>query len=79
MNEYQIKVIPQMSEKVLRYREKHKKCQYCKHLKMVVPVIDVPSYQLCCAKEKIIRDCLPDMTSIRRICSCYEVDKNRYE
>ena len=61
------------------YREKHKKCQYCKHLKIVVPQINVPSYQLCCAKGKIIRDYLLDMTSVMRICSCYEVDGNRYE
>ncbi len=79
MNGGQIKIIPKMSEKVLKYREKHKKCQYCKHLKIVVPQINVPSYQLCCAKGKIIRDYLPDMTSVRRICSCYEVDENRYE
>lgn len=37
MNEGQIKITPKMSEKVLKYREKHKKCQYCKHLKIVVP------------------------------------------
>lgn len=79
MNEGQIKITPKMSEKILKYREKHKKRQYCKHLKIVVPQINVPSYQLCCAKGKIIRDYLPDMTSVMRICSCYEVDGNRYE
>lgn len=79
MNEGQIKIIQKMSEKVLKYIEKHKKCQYCKHLKIVVLQINVPSYQLCCSKGKIIIDYLSDMTSVRRICSCYEVDGNRYE
>ncbi len=79
MNEGQIKIIPKMSDKVLNYRKKHKKCQYCKHLKIVIPKINVPSYQLCCAKGKIIKDFFLDMTSVRRICSCYEVDEKRYE
>lgn len=80
MNEGQIMVLPKMTDKVIKYRERHKKCVYCKHLKLVFPKIDsVPAYFNCMAKGKIIRDTLPDMTNIRRICSCYEVDESKYE
>lgn len=80
MKEGQIVVLPKMTDKVKKYRERHKKCVYCKHLKLVFPKIDsIPTYFSCMAKRKIIRDELPDMTNIRRICSCYEIDENKYE
>lgn len=62
-----------IDEKVLKYRNKHKKCKYCKYLRLIVPCVDiVPAYYKCVAKDKIIQDTLPDMTNIRRFCSCYE-------
>ena len=66
-----------IDEKVLNYRKKHKRCKYCKYLKLEVPRIDtVPAYYKCVAKDKIIRDMLPDMTNVLRFCSCYTVNKN---
>ena len=66
-----------IDEKVLNYRKKHKKCKYCKHLKLEIPRINTVSpYYKCVAKDKIIRDFLPDMTNILRFCSCYTVKKN---
>ena len=66
-----------IDEKVLNYRKQHKRCKYCKYLKLEVPCIDtVPAYYKCVAKDKIIRDMLPDMTNVLRFCSCYTVNKN---
>lgn len=66
-----------MDEKVLKYREKHKKCKYCKYLKPMIPHADpILMYYMCLAKDKIIKDMYPDMTNIRRFCSCYEVNEN---
>lgn len=63
-----------MDLKVLKYRQKHKKCRYCKYLNFVVPKYIIPSYYKCLAKDKIIKDIFPDMTKAPRwFCSCYEV------
>lgn len=66
-----------MDKKIIKYRKKHKKCKYCKYLKLEVPHVDtVPAYYKCIAKDKIIRDMLPDMTNTLRFCFCYEVNEN---
>lgn len=70
-----------MEEKVARYRKRHKKCIYCKYLKLTQPKMGIeyvnPYYQ-CLAKDKIICSVMPDMTVIPRLfCSCYEVDINK--
>ena len=63
-----------MDSKVKKYRKKHPKCKFCKYLKHVIPHVSiVPSYYLCEAKDKIIKDFLPDMTEFPRLCSCYEL------
>ena len=60
-----------VDEKVYEYRKRHPCCNYCKYLKLEVPpVYCVSSYYNCKAKDKIIH-CI----YMRRICSCYEVDK----
>ena len=62
-----------MDEKVYKYRKRHPCCNYCKYLKCEVPLVDCfPFYYDCKAKDKII-----NFVYIRRICSCYEVDKGR--
>ena len=69
-----------IDEKVLNYRRKHKKCKYCKYLKLEVPRIDtVPAYYKCVAKDKIIRDMYPDMRNVRRACACYEANEENQE
>ena len=65
-----------MDEKVYQYRKKHKKCKYCKHLKYKGHFGIGVSYYLCEAKDKIIKDLIPDMRELPRLfCSCYEVDR----
>ena len=60
-----------MDKKVYKYRKRHPCCNYCKYLKLKVPPVDcVSSYYICEAKDKMIY-----FIYMRRICSCYEVDK----
>ena len=66
-----------MDDKIIKYRKRHKKCKYCKYLKLDIPRINTTlPYYKCITKDKIIRDMLPDMTNVLRICSCYEVNEN---
>lgn len=63
-----------MEEKILKYKNKHKRCKYCKHLKFDMGRDTVPPFFMCLAKDKVIRDFLPDMTEVPRLfCQCYEV------
>lgn len=67
-------------EKVLNYRRKHKKCKYCKYLRLDCSGerVGVLPFYICIVKDKIIGDCLPDMTKVRRIfCKCYEADETK--
>lgn len=67
-----------MDEKVYQYRKKHKRCKYCKHLKHKGHFGIGVSYHLCEAKDKIIKDLMPDMRELPRLfCPCYEVDKEK--
>lgn len=62
-----------MTDKVLKYRKRHRRCKYCKHLK-VKALNGYYSFR-CIAKDKQIRDEFPDMTNVPRVfCQCYEVD-----
>lgn len=63
-----------MTEKVLKYRQKHKRCKYCKHLKFNMGRNTEAPFHVCDAKDKVISDCAPDMTNVPRLfCMCYEV------
>lgn len=67
-----------MDEKILKYRQMQKKCKYCKYLKYDSSGerIGVPEL-VCKAKDKIIRDWIPDMTNVPRwFCQCYEVKED---
>ena len=57
------------SDKVYKWRKRHKKCLFCRYLKYR----DLPlgSYYICKAKNKIIE--VPEM---RRICRLFELDIN---
>lgn len=62
-----------MTEKVRKYRTKHKRCKYCKYFKIVINCYG-GDYCYCTAKDKIIEDYFPDMTQVPRcFCQCYEV------
>lgn len=68
-----------MDEKILKYRQIHKKCKYCKYLKYDSSSerIGVPGFYVCKVKDKIIRGGIPDMTNIPRwFCQCYEVQED---
>lgn len=68
-----------MNEKVYKYRQKHKRCKYCNHLKYdnSGKRIGIPGFHVCKAKDKIIRDMIPDMRNVPRwICQCYEVEED---
>ena len=70
-----------MDEKVLNYRKKHPKCNYCKWLKYIsISSLPMTDFYKCKAKDKIIKDYLPDMTKVPRwFCTCYEVDETKLE
>ena len=66
-----------MTEKVKKYRTKHKRCKYCKHLRVVIRRDNGGAYYRCEAKEKVIGDYFPDMTQVPRcFCQCYEVKED---
>lgn len=66
-----------MNEKVYKYRQKHKRCKYCKHLQLIIRKDTGGSYYHCDAKYHIISDCLPNMISVPRwFCGCYEVKED---
>lgn len=63
-----------MTKKVIDYRNKHKKCLYCKYLKYSSFISSCGFYK-CEAKDKIIKDSMPNMLNVPRwFCSCYELD-----
>ena len=67
-----------LDDKVLEYRKRHKKCKYCKHLKYISHFGIGVDYHLCKAKDKIIKDLMPDMRELPRLfCSCYEVKQTK--
>ena len=66
-----------MTDKVKKYRAKHKRCKYCRHLRLVIRRDNTGDYYYCVAKEKIIEDYFPDTTQILRcFCQCYEVKED---
>lgn len=69
-----------MDDKVLKYRQKHKRCQYCKHLKYkIIRGSYIDFYYLCEARNNIINaGLMMDMSRVPRwFCKCYEVDVNK--
>jgi len=66
-----------MTEKVLKYRQKHKRCKYCKYLRIHSYRCSGSDYYCCEAKDKTINYLLPDMTTVPRwFCQCYEVKES---
>lgn len=66
-----------MNENILKYRQKHKKCRYCKYLGFDShgEQIGVPGFYVCKVKDKIIKDMFPDMVNAPRLfCRYYEVE-----
>ena len=60
-----------MTDKVYKYRKRHKKCKYCTHLRDTK--INCGCVLWCEAKSKLIKTYLPDMTNFPRgCCTCYE-------
>lgn len=59
-----------MTEKVIKYRQTHKKCKYCIHLRYMGGHDVIPDYMMCDAKDSRIR-C---KSFPRPFCSCYTVD-----
>ena len=70
-----------MDEKVMKWRSSplHRKCIFCKWLTYYCGyVIGVSGYYKCIAKDKIISDCLPDLTEIPRpFCRLFELDMEK--
>lgn len=68
-----------MDRKIKEYRQKHKKCKYCKYRKLDLSggKLSIPPFYVCEVKDKIIRDMLPDMTRVPRLfCKWYEVKED---
>lgn len=71
-----------MDEKVVKWRSSplHRKCKFCKWLKYHsgCAMIGIPGYYRCMVKDKIISDCLPDLTVIPRpFCRLFELDTEK--
>lgn len=71
-----------MDEKVMKWRSSplHRKCIFCKHLKFnsVQVWLPIADYYTCQAKDKVISDCLPDMTRVPRpLCRLFELDTEK--
>ena len=71
-----------MDEKVMKWRRPplHRRCIFCKHLrfKPIQGWIPIADYYVCRAKDKVISDCLPDMTRIiRPFCKLFELDTEK--
>ena len=71
-----------MDKKVMKWRSSplHRKCIFCKHLKLVSIPAGIPcnDYYKCVAKDKHIDYCLPDMTRIPRpFCKLFELDTEK--
>lgn len=71
-----------MDEKVMKWRSSplHRKCKYCKWLRYVAVATHIPSpdYYKCIAKDKVISDCLPDMTEVPRpFCRLFELNTGK--
>lgn len=61
-------MIMKINEKILKYRENHPKCKYCKYY-TVEGRWDIVIFNYCIAKDKIINS----IEIFRPFCSCYEV------
>jgi hypothetical protein len=59
-----------MTDKVKKYRTKHKRCNYCMHLKHVCPPIGYGGYDECEAKDCSIN--FPFKVT-RKFCKCFEL------
>ena len=59
-----------MNKKILEYRQKHHKCQWCKYYQYVVKslFLEIASYEDCILKDKIIR-----FSNFPTLCKHYEV------
>lgn len=69
-----------MNEKIVKWRSSplHRRCAFCKWLRVVTPPIGVGSFYECIAKDKIIRDIFLDLTRIiRPFCRLYELDTEK--
>lgn len=51
------------------YRQKHRKCKFCKHLRYVLAPLPYTNYMECKIKDKIIN--FPNFT--RKFCKCFEL------
>lgn len=70
-----------MDEKVMKWRRSplHRKCIFCKYLKFHSILPTTADYYTCQAKDKIINDCLPDMTRIPRpLCKLFKLNTEKY-
>lgn len=65
-----------MDKKILEYRKKHKKCKFCKYLKLEggEAAYDYHYYWTCLLKDKIIL-----WIDIPRFCKYYTVEEDEYE
>lgn len=64
-----------MDEKVVRYRQRHKRCKYCIHKTLRTPKCSgLPDYYVCEAKDKIMLDWSVEYLP-RVFCSCYQLSK----
>ena len=71
-----------MDDKVMKWRSSplHRKCIFCKYLKLhpVQGWVPVTDYYTCQAKDKIISSCVPDMTRVPRLfCKLFELDTEK--
>lgn len=63
-----------MDEKILKYRQKHAKCSYCKYC-VYKADYQGGEFAYCKAKHKPLEDLFIDMTKVPRwFCTCYEVN-----
>ena len=63
-----------MNKIILKYRQKHKKCKYCKYYHVDGASWMGIFYDHCKAKDIIIHS----INIPRLFCSCYEVKKNEF-
>lgn len=67
-----------MDDKMMKWRRSplHRKCIFCKYLKLIVAPVDVScDYYKCIAKDKHIDYNWPDMTRIPRpFCKLFQLD-----
>lgn len=62
-----------MDENTIKYRQKHKRCRYCKYFRSrILPIPFLPEIKECLLKDKKI-----DYENIPRFCKEYEVKDGR--